>query len=429
MRGGALLSAGERFAVRPGLFARVIAPGFGKIIDRIDAGIAKGSLVAHLPDGSTRVLGGRAPGFDAEIHLRDWRSLLRLAGGGVIGFYQGYEAGEWDSLDKTALFALMSANVRTLGDAARSSGPFKWGARLAHWLNRNTLAGSARNIAAHYDLGNDFYAAWLGEMMSYSSATFAPTDAPSSKMQFYDELHVGQLKKMTAIANRANPPAGGKVLEIGCGWGMQSMMIAALQYVHVDAISLSDEQLEWARAWRDQSPQELFGEIAFRKQDYRNVRGQYDAIVSVEMVEALGRENWPIFMDCVAGNLKPGGRAALQYISMADDLFEDYASTVDFIQAYIFPGGQCIKTSEFRALAEECGLSWHNQVDFGLDYAETLRLWHRGFDEAVAENRLPAGFDERFIRLWKFYLDYCEGGFRAGNIDVHQVTLVKNQED
>jgi cyclopropane-fatty-acyl-phospholipid synthase len=206
---------------------------------------------------------------------------------------------------------------------------------------------------------------------------------------------------------------------------MQAKIMASLQYVEVDAISLSREQLAWARARRDASPQELFGEIAYRHQDYRDVTGQYDAIVSVEMVEALGREYWGEFLDCIARCLKPGGRAAIQFISMADDLFETYARSADFIQAYVFPGGLLIKTSEFRRLAEERGLAWHDQQDFGADYARTLELWRERFDMAVAEDRLPAGFDDRFVALWRYYLAYCEGGFRAGTIDVHQVTLVR----
>ena len=188
----------------------------------------------------------------------------------------------------------------------------------------------------------------------------------------------------------------------------------------VDAISLSDAQLAFCRS-KDASgvpPR-------FLKQDYRDTDGQYDAIVSVEMVEALGREYWPTFMDCVARNLKSGGRAAIQFISMKDELFDAYAASADFIQAYVFPGGLLIRTSEFRGLAEARGLSWQDQTDFGEDYAKTLRLWRENFDAAAAEGRLPAGFDERFVRLWRYYLMYCEGGFRGRGIDVHQVTLVK----
>ena len=400
-----MLSAGERFAVRPGWLSRLFAPGFRVMVDRVDAGLATGSLTAQLPDGTVRVLGGRAPGFDAEITLKDWRSLLRLATGGVIGFYQGFEAGEWESPDIATLLALMSANVRSLRGTARSSGPFKWAGRMAHRLNRNDRAGSARNIAAHYDLGNDFYRTWLDERLIYSSALEVGEDG----------LEAAQSRKLARLSERIGD--AGNVLEIGCGWGALADHLAQ-GGAQVTAISLSDEQLSWARAHTSTG-------IDYRKCDYRDVTGTYDAIVSCEMVEALGREYWPTFMDCVARSLKPGGRAAIQFISMADDLFEEYAAHVDFIQAYIFPGGLLIKASEFRALVEERGLEWRDEQCFGRDYAETLKLWHQRFDRAVAEGRLPPGFDTRFVRLWKFYLDYCEGGFRGGNIDVHQVTLLK----
>ncbi|WP_249171914.1 cyclopropane-fatty-acyl-phospholipid synthase family protein [Erythrobacter sp. JK5] len=405
MRGERLLSGGERFAPVPGRLARLIAPGFAKILDRIDAGLEKGSLIGHLPDGTTRMLGGRAPGFEAEVCLHDWRALLRLAVNGSIGWYQAYEAGEWDSDDLVSVFAVMGANAASLGSAARSSGPYRWAASLAHRFNRNSKSGAQRNIAAHYDLGNDFYAAWLDSSMTYSSALDWGEDG----------IEAAQQRKLASLAARLGDPA--TVLEIGCGWGALADRLAK-QGARVTAISLSDEQLDYARSHRDPT-------IDFRKQDYRDVAGQFDAIASVEMVEALGREYWPAFMDCLARNLKPGGRAAIQYISIADDLFEVYAGAADFIQAYIFPGGLLIRASEFRRLASRRGLSWDDETSFGADYAETLRAWRARFDEAVQGGRLPDGFDHRFVRLWRYYLAYCEGGFRAGNIDVHQVTLVK----
>lgn len=406
VRGENLLSSGERFAVQPGFLSRLIAPGFGSILDRIDAGLETGSLLGHLPDGTTRLLGGRAAGFDVEVRLNDWRALLKVATHGTIGLYQAFEAGEWEADDNAALFALFAANVRTLGATARSSGPYRWAARLAHWLNRNSKSGSARNIAAHYDLGNDFYRAWLDPSMTYSSALGVAGDG----------LVAAQQRKLSAVTQRLGDAQ--TVLEIGCGWGALAETIAASGSA-VTAISLSDEQLAWARSHTS-------NQIDFRKQDYRDVTGTFDAVASVEMVEALGREYWPTFMDCIANRLKPGGRAAIQYISMADDLFETYASTVDFIQAYIFPGGLLIKNSDFKALAQARGLQWTDEARFGRDYAETLRIWHDSFDRAVASGALPDGFDDRFVRLWKFYLSYCEGGFLAGNIDVHQVTLIKN---
>ena len=407
-RGGDLLAGAQRFARKPGLLARLFAPGFGKILDRIDAGLARGAIHARLPDGSARTLGGHAPGFECTVELRSWKALLRLATNGSIGWYQAWEAGEWASPDPVPLFALFMANGVELGETGRASGPFRLAARFAHWLNRNTPAGAQRNIAAHYDLGNDFYAAWLDPTMSYSSA-----------LEFgEDGLEAAQRRKWAALAQRIE--GAGDVLEIGCGWGGMAGFLAG-QGSAVTAISLSDAQLDWAR--------ERHGEgVEFRKQDYRDVRGQYDAIVSVEMVEALGREYWPTFMDCIARNLKPGGLAAIQYIAMRDELFDAYAGSADFIQAYVFPGGLLIRTSEFRRLAEERGLAWQDQRDFGLDYAATLAAWRRRLDAAAAAGRLPAGFDERFCDLWRYYLMYCEGGFRGGGIDVHQVTLVKQGE-
>jgi cyclopropane-fatty-acyl-phospholipid synthase len=186
----------------------------------------------------------------------------------------------------------------------------------------------------------------------------------------------------------------------------------------VTAISLSDEQLAWARM--HQSPA-----VTFCKQDYRDISGPFDAIVSVEMVEAVGRRYWPDYFDCLARCLKPGGKAAIQFIAMKDALFDGYAASVDFIQAYVFPGGLLIRSSEFHQLAKERGLQWLDQRDFGQDYAETLRQWRERFDLAAEQGRLPAGFDEQFVRLWRFYLMYCEGGFRSGGITVSQVTLVK----
>jgi cyclopropane-fatty-acyl-phospholipid synthase len=227
-------------------------------------------------------------------------------------------------------------------------------------------------------------------------------------------MEAAQKRKWARLAERLGTPE--TLLEIGCGWGGLSSAFAEKGSA-VTAISLSDEQLAWCR---DRHPA-----IDFRKQDYRDTSGQYDAVVSVEMVEALGREYWPTFMDCLARNLKPGGRAAIQFIAMREELFEGYARNADFIQAYVFPGGLLIKTSEFRALAEARGLAWQDQEDFGTDYAETLKAWRENFDRAAREGRLPDGFDQRFRDLWRYYLMYCEGGFRGGGITVSQATLVK----
>ena len=411
VRGSELVAGGSRLGFGPQWLARACSGGIHRIVDRIDRGMLRGTLEASLPDGTVRRLGGGSPGTRAELTLRDWRALLRLATGGSVGWYQAWEAGEWDSPDPVALFALFMENGATLGNLGRAHGPWRWAARALHWFNRNTRAGSQRNIHAHYDLGNDFYSQWLDPTMSYSSARFAGGSA---------DLESAQHRKIATIADRV---AGAQtVLEIGCGWGSLAAELAA-RGSQVTAISLSDEQLAWAR--QNHSPQGPGG-IDFRKADYRDMTGPFDAIVSVEMVEAVGRAFWPDFFDCIARCLKPGGRAAIQYIAMRDDLFEGYARSADFIQTYVFPGGMLISESEFRQLAAVRGLAWEDRVSFGGDYAETLRIWRENFDRAVAEDRLPQGFDDRFAGLWRFYLMYCEGGFRGGGIDVAQVTLIKH---
>ena len=378
----------------------------------MDEGIARGAVLGRLPDGSTRLLGGRAPGFEAEVTIHDWRALVRVATGGSVGWYQAWEAGEWSSPDPVPLFALFMQNALTLGDTARAKGGWRRALRSAHGKQRNTRKGAEKNISAHYDLGNDFYAAWLGETMTYSAALFDEGSAPQT-------LNMAQRAKIDAILDRVALKPGETLLEIGCGWGTLARA-AADRGAKVDAISLSEEQLAWAR-------RQSVGDARFVYQDYRDTNGQYDAIASVEMVEALGREYWPTFMDCVARNLKPGGRAAIQFIAIDDALFDSYAASADFIQAYIFPGGLLIRASEFRALGGERGLRWTDEKRFGIDYAETLRIWREAFDRAAAESLLPEGFDERFRALWRYYLMYCEGGFRGGGIDVYQVTLVKER--
>lgn len=420
-RGGELLAGGARFERAPGLVARLIAPGFHKLLDRLDAGLVRGSITGHLPDGTTRVLGGHTAGFDAVVHLHDWRGLMRLATNGSVGWYQAWAAGEWETPDLVTVFAVFNANALTLGDAGRAKGTFRLAARFGHWLNRNTPAGSARNIHAHYDLGNDFYAAWLDETMTYSSGRWDVWSGPNPYQQMGDRLAYGQVGKMVTIQTRIDVKPGDRVLEIGCGWGAAAAVIGA-RGVDVDAISLSERQLEWARTTL---PEATSGTVTYRRCDYRAVEGTYDAVYSIEMVEALGRENWPHFLDVVARSMRSGGRAAIQFISIAEPIFDAYAASADFIQAYVFPGGLLIRTAEFRALAEARGLRWEHQHDFGPHYAETLQLWRANFARAVEEDRLPDGFDSHFQRFWDYYLAYCEGGFRGGGIDVHQVTLIK----
>jgi cyclopropane-fatty-acyl-phospholipid synthase len=393
----------------------MFAGSFAKVVERIDRGLAEGSLLARLPDGSMRMLGGRADGPAAEIDLRDWRAIVRLATGGSAGWYQAWDAGEWDSPDPVQIFALFMRNATHLGNVARPKGPWRWAGRALNIVRRNTRKRAKLNISAHYDLGNDFYAAWLDPTMSYSSALWQGLvgDAP---------LVEAQRQKVDALAARLLLKPDDDVLEVGCGWGYLARRLAKQHHVRVTGISISDEQLDWARAALTTDP---VPGVTYLHEDYRDVAGQFDAVVSVEMVEAVGREFWPAYFDSLARVLKPGGRAALQYISIRDEIFDVYAASADFIQTYIFPGGLLVRDSEFRKLAAERGLEWREQVDFGGDYARTLNLWRGAFDVAAEQGALPGGFDQQFVRLWRYYLMYCEGGFLGGGINVSQVTLVK----
>ncbi len=414
-RGGHLVAGGKPLAGSGGWLTRLFSGRIEHILARLDAGLTQGSLLAHFPGGVSRVLGGRGAGPCAEVTVRDWRALLRLVTRGSVGCYQGYEAGDWDSPDAVQLFVLFVRNAGSLGSAARAKGPWRLLARVLHVVRRNSRRGSALNVAAHYDLGNDFYALWLDPTMSYSAACWQglANDAP---------LKAAQRNKVDLLADRLALKADDHVLEIGCGWGYMARRMAERYGVRVTAISLSEPQVAWSRTCAEASASTG---IDYRLQDYRDSGGVYDAIVSAEMVEAVGRAYWPSYLDCIARALKPGGRAAIQYIAIRDDLFEAYARSADFIQAYVFPGGMLLRTSEFRQLAAERGLMWTDQTDFPADYARTLGLWRAAFDAAVEAGRLPAGFDARFVRLWRFYLMYCEAGFLGGGITVSQVTLFK----
>lgn len=390
--------------------ARAFAPFFRAQIDKIDAGIARGSLSLGLPDGTARLLGGRAEGPAAVVDLRSWRALLRLAIGGSIGWYQAWALGEWTSPDPVQLFALFGLNRAELARQARATGFSKAIKRLLHWRNRNHRGGSRRNIQFHYDLGNDFYRLWLDPGMTYSSAIFT---APGQT------LEQAQHEKLAAILARTGTRPGDEILEIGCGWGSFAELAVA-QGREVHGITLSTEQKAWAEA-------RVPHNARFTLTDYRDVSGSYDAVASIEMAEAVGQAYWPAYLDTIAGALKPGGHAALQVITFDDAFFEDYAANVDFIQAYVFPGGLLLSEQRFADLAAARGLRTQDRTGFGLDYAETLRLWRERFDAAVTAGTLPAQFDSKFIDLWRYYLMYCEGGFRGGGIDVVQLTLVKEE--
>ena len=383
------------------------------LLAHIDKCLDQGAITVSLPEGGAPTrLGGRRPGPEAVVILTSWRALWRLVTGGSSGWYEAWAAGEWESSDPVALFEVFSLNRHGLAGTGRAHGLSRLLRRLWHRAHRNDRAGARRNIHEHYDLGNEFYELWLDPTMTYSSAMF---DAPGQSLE--DAQHV----KLKAILDRTATNPGDRILEIGCGWGSFAET-AAKAGIGVHGITLSTEQKTYAEA--RMARQKLDG-VEIELIDYRDVSGTFDGVASIEMVEAVGEEYWPDYLAAIARALKTGGRAAIQYIAIDDAMYEGYARNVDFIQRYIFPGGMLLSESRFRAAAEKLGLAWRDRHAFRLDYAETLKRWREAFDAVVAAGKLPDRFDKHFISLWRFYLMYCEGGFRGGGIDVAQVTLIK----
>ena len=411
-RGEHLVRADRGFATGGGLVARLSAPAFAKVLDEIDRRLARGGIEATLPGGDKRRLGFHAKGPKATVRLQSWLALVRLATSGSVGWYKAWTLGEWSSPDPVTVFELFSANAVPLGDVGRAKGPFRWINALAHRLRDNGRSKARENIEAHYDLGNDFYSAWLDSTMTYSSARFASREEP---------LEQAQLGKVNSLLDRVALQPGQRLLDIGCGWGTLAIE-AAKRGASVVGLTLSKEQKAWAEEKIGEAG--LSDRIEIRLQDYRDTAEQFDAVSSVEMVEAVGKRWWGTYLDSIARNLKSGGRAALQFISIDDRMFDRYARNADFIQIYIFPGGMLVDEPQFESLAKERGLSWDNREGFGRDYAETLRRWRDRYNQAVARGALQ-GFEEPFHDLWRYYLMYCEGGFRGGAVDVAQVTMTK----
>ncbi|PIF75723.1 cyclopropane-fatty-acyl-phospholipid synthase [Variovorax sp. 54] len=375
--------------------------------------LTHGSLTVRLPDDSVRHFGA-APGsstLTTSLTLRNWEPCRAALRSGDIGFAESYIAGDWGTPNLVELMQVVIANRRALEDVVYGHWLGRLAYRLRHRLNRNSRTGSARNIHAHYDLGNAFYAAWLDETMNYSAAWFEGDLARP--------LPEAQRAKVARALDRAGVKAGDRVLEIGCGWGALAEMAAREFGASVTGVTLSTEQLAYARERTAGLPVDL------RLQDYRDISdAPFDAICSIEMVEAVGRDYWPAYFQAVHRLLKPGGRACVQTIVIDDRLFERYIGATDFIQQYIFPGGCLPCPREFRRAAEAAGLEVVNEFAFGADYAETLRRWRERF-LAQRATVLQQGFDERFSRIWEFYLAYCEAAFLQQSTDVVQYTLRK----
>ena len=373
-----------------------------------------GTLDVQLPDGSQARFGSGAAGEPhAAVRLHNWNLCGAVLRAGDIGFAESFIAGDWAANDLVALLQLVIANREAMDAVVYGTW---WGNlinRARHLFNRNSRAGSKRNIHAHYDLGNAFYKLWLDESMTYSSAWFDGNLAQGTAS--------AQSAKMRRALHECQLQPGQHLLEIGCGWGGLAETAARDFGARVTGVTLSAEQLAFGQ--QRLAAAGLAAQATLRFQDYRDIAdGPFDAIVSIEMFEAVGRAYWASYFKTLHDQLKPGGRACIQSITIADDLFDRYVAGTDFIQQFIFPGGLLPSPSAFRAEAAKAGLVVERELCFGTDYAETLRRWRQDFLHQDTQVR-GLGFDTRFMHTWEFYLAYCEAAFASGNTDVMQFTL------
>jgi cyclopropane-fatty-acyl-phospholipid synthase len=374
--------------------------------------IEAGHLTIVLPDGSSHAFRGRSrPDLRAMLAVRDLRAVRRLLSGGATGFAEAYMDGDWDTPDLAAFLGFVLANQDMLASRMRGFAVLRLLDRLRHRMRANTRAGSRRNIAYHYDLGNRFYAKWLDAGMTYSSALF---ERPG------ESLADAQQNKYRRLADALDLRPGLNILEIGCGWGGFAVFAAANYGCRVTAITVSRQQFVYLR--ERVAAAGLDDCVAVRFADYRDVQGSYDRVAAIEMFEAVGEEHWPVFFRTLRDRLKPGGIAGLQIIRIEESRFQRYRRQADFIQKYIFPGGMLPSPPTLRRKIERAGLHLDGVYAFGHSYAETLELWRQRFSAAWADIQ-ELGFDERFRRMWLYYLAYCEAGFRHGAIDVAQYRL------
>jgi cyclopropane-fatty-acyl-phospholipid synthase len=394
-------------------------PAAARTVMKLLQRLRYGSLTLQLPDGSMQRFGADAYPH-ATLHLRNWNVCAAALKSGDIGFAESFIAGDWSTPDLTALLRVLVRNRAEVESVVYGSWAGRLLYRIKHLMHRNTRANSQKNIHAHYDLGNAFYQLWLDNTMNYSAALFGGN--------LDQTMAAAQHAKVRRALSLAGVKKGDRVLEIGCGWGALAEMASTEFGASITGVTLSTEQLSYAQN-RMQGLGVAQGpglKADLRLQDYRDITdAPFDAICSIEMIEAVGREYWPTYFAQVAKLLKPGGRACVQSIVIDDTLFDRYIDSTDFIQQYIFPGGCLPCPREFRAQARAAGLEVVDEFAFGHDYAETLRRWRVAFLEK-RQQVLDGGFDARFLHIWEFYLCYCEAAFLENNIDVVQYTLQKS---
>lgn len=369
-------------------------------------GIREGYLNVEMPNGKSYQFGQNSKERPVQLVIRDWRVIENLATRGDTGFAEDYRAGKWETDDLTSLLTIGLLNEKAVDQMISGSRSFQFLSKLSYLMKRNTLDGSKRNIHAHYDLGNDFYSLWLDKTMTYSAAIFKNQN---------ENLESAQLNKYDRLIERFESP-NPSVLEIGCGWGGFAERCAEKsESADIRGVTISDEQFDYSR-------NRVGDNAKIIKKDYRLLNGTYDQIVSIEMFEAVGEEYWSTYFKKVKSLMKDKGSALIQTITIADDKFESYRKGSDVIRSLIFPGGMLPSPKEFEKSANLYGLGMTDKFEFGMDYARTLEIWLENFDsQYIAVKKL--GFDEGFIRLWRFYLASCIAGFKTGRINVMQAEL------
>ena len=376
--------------------------------------LKNGRLDFHLEDGRVFRVEGENPGPVAEIHIHNSDVFARLIREGDLGFSEAYLEGWWSTPDLQAFMDVIHADNDDMYYSYPGMSLVRLYERMRHWMNRNSKSQAKKNISYHYDLGNDFYALWLDDSMTYSSALFKTGQ---------EDLEKAQEQKYASMVDQMGAQPGDHVLEIGCGWGGFAEYAARERGLKVTGLTISQEQYNYAVDRMERAG--LSDMVDIKLQDYRDETGQYDGIASIEMFEAVGEKYWPVYFETVKDRLKPGRSATLQIITVEDHRFEAYRNDVDFIQKYIFPGGMLPSPSVLRAEVEKAGLNVLKSMEFGESYSQTLRRWHDTFNERWSEVKSLRGFDDRFKRMWNFYLTSCAAGFHAGSIDVTQITVTK----
>ena len=375
--------------------------------------IRRGRIDFVMPDGRIFRAEGPEAGPVAELRVHDSDTFARLVREGDLGFCDAYIEGAWSTPDLQAFLDFLQADNEVLYDGFPGMFFVRLYERMRHWMNRNTKDQARKNISHHYDLGNEFYALWLDETMTYSSAIFETGQ---------ESMEAAQTAKYASMVDQMGAQPGDHVLEIGCGWGGFAEYAAKERGLRVTGLTISEEQLKYARERIEKAG--VSDLVTLKLQDYRDERGTYDGIASIEMFEAVGEKYWPVYFKTVFERLKPGKTATFQIITVEDARFEAYRNEVDFIQKYIFPGGMLPSPTALRQQVNQAGLRVVRSIEFGKSYSQTLRRWHETFNARWPRIE-PMGFDARFQRMWNFYLTSCAATFEHGNCDVTQLTVTR----